>query len=151
MDEPKTLHIWIHDGRTLCDRRARLPSSVAEMTDEEFEDHIREQTTAPACGSCLLVAGNMRYQAAVLLKYADGAVHPVEPREGWGQLRDTRWARRFDIDELLGKPEVEDVRYERINYEIDPARVDEGVGEWSTYEADLRAYREQALAEAPES
>ena len=146
MAEPKTLHIWMHDGRSLCDRRALTPTEVGAMADEEFEAHLREQTEAPACGSCLLVAGNMRHQAAVLLRRTNGYVHPKKPREALGSVVGYAVGTRVQPGGVSVEAEVDEIEYQRINYEVDPARIDEAVAEWSDYEAKLRAYRDKVLA-----
>ena len=119
-----TTHIWMHDGRSLCDRQsdARARSStVSAWSDEELEAFIADQPE-PACGPCLLVAGYVRRLAAELLARSDGRVHPSVPSAGWAQLRDTRWAARLDLEEMLARPELDStIRYDAVTEAEDPA------------------------------
>src|SRR6185312_5088054 len=65
MSESKSIHIWMPDGRSLCDRRARQNAiEYAEATDDQVEQYLRDETEAPACGSCIVLAGHMRHKAA---------------------------------------------------------------------------------------
>ena len=105
-----TTHIWMHDGRSLCDRQADgrpRQSAQASLSDEELEAFVVSRPEDPACGSCLLVAAYVRRLASELTARSDGRIHPSVPSIGWAQLRDTRWAARLDLEELLARPELD--------------------------------------------
>lgn len=105
-----TTHIWMHDGRSLCDRQSdvRPRSRAAEASsDEQLESLAIERRSEPACGPCLLVAAYVRRLADELMAGSEGRVHPAVPSIGWAQLRDTRWAARLDLEELLARPELD--------------------------------------------
>lgn len=123
------MHIWMLDGRSLCDRRARpRPSDVTEMSDSQFEDYLDEQRNAPACGSCLLLAEHLRADAAVIYRTQGEQVHPPNPLDGWRALADTRWARKINLLEFLADPELDgQLRYERITDGIAPHRLEQWV------------------------
>ena len=112
-----TTHIWMHDGRSLCDRQSDVrsrPRTSSGWSDEELRAFLADQA-APACGPCLLVAAYVRRLAVELLGQSGGRVHPSAPSAGWAQLRDTRWAARLDLEELLARPELDTtIRYHAI-------------------------------------
>lgn len=126
----KTTHIWMPDGRSLCDRKAHLHTrDVSKMSDSEFEQLIEETHNAPACGSCLLLAEYLRADAAVIYRMRDGNVYPQKPVDGWRGLSDTRWSTKINITGFLADPEVAggQQRYERITDGIAPQRLQEWV------------------------
>ena len=105
-----TRHIWMHDGRSLCDRQPDLrprPRAETALRPDELESLAVEEHGEPACGPCLLLAAYVRRLAAELLAGSADRVHPAVPSIGWAQLRDTRWAARLDLEELLARPELD--------------------------------------------
>ena len=115
------------DGRSLCDRRAYPRSlDIEHCSDEEFETYISELTESPACGPCILLAGYLRSQAIVALERNEGRAHPPTVREGWEQLRGTRWATEIDLDDFLSRDFSRD-KYDSLMFQADPARIGEGV------------------------
>ncbi|MEM6110690.1 hypothetical protein AAHS21_31410 [Mycobacterium sp. 050272] len=151
----KTVHIWMPDRRSLCDRRAQLHNRVTdEMTDDEFDQLMEETQPAPACGSCLLLAEHLRAHAAVIYRMQGATVHPPKPIDGWRELRGTRWAREIDLPKFLANPELEDqLRYDRITDGIAPHRLQEWIdmeraaAERATTE--LISWREEQRAAQP--
>jgi hypothetical protein len=144
VEEVNTIHVWMPDGRSLCDRRA-VPagSDVAAMSDIEFTTYLHEQTDAPACGSCLLLAAHVRHRAAVILQYAGGRVSPTKPSDAWAELLGTRWEAHLNLAEFLSR-DLDDLRYERLAAAVDPKGVNEGVDEMSGGFAKMRESHESA-------
>ena len=98
------------------------PRASSEWSDEELQAFLAEQS-APACGPCLLVAAYVRRLAGELLGQSEGRVYPSVPSAGWAQLRDTRWAARLDLEELLARPELDTtIRYDAISEAEDQQR-----------------------------
>lgn len=98
----KAIHIWMPDMRSLCDRRARgrYPRHD-EMTDEEFDTEVREQTTAPVCGACIVVASHIRREAGLLIAQAltgDREIFPETAADAYRFLDGTRWMMQFDAE-----------------------------------------------------
>lgn len=120
----KMMHVWMPDGRSLCDRRA-APGAV------RTPDHVREAIEAPACGICLLLVGRLRREAAVILAQTERTA-PQRASEAWSSLRGTRWERYFDLaafDEKLDSVDA-NTRYDAILNAVDPAVVKELADEW---------------------
>lgn len=92
MGEPKTVHIWMPNSRSLCDRRAEQPDFPFDAKPEEVEKHNQLQETAPACGACLLIAFWIRGEAAKLFAGRE-TVWPKTVKEAWRSLRETGWDR----------------------------------------------------------
>ena len=94
-EEPKTIHLWMPDGRSLCDRRAH-PHGVdtAGLSDSDFEAYLQERTTSPICGPCVLVLGTLRSLIADYLaevKFNGRTIWPAKPADGIKLLDGTRW------------------------------------------------------------
>jgi hypothetical protein len=125
----KTIHVWMPDGRSLCDRRAQLRRpDPTTMTDQEFEEYVDEQTNAPACGSCLLLAQHLQHAAATIYESQGGEVHPPTPIQGWRDVRDTRWATHVNLPEFLKTPGLaKQLQYDRIKQGVAPHRLAEWV------------------------
>lgn len=130
MTEPKTMHVWMIDGRSLCDRRAH-PAPVVDQTDEEREAIRAESAAAPACGACLLVAGRIRREAATILE-RHPQVEPQRASQSWLTLKGTRWANYFDLSEVETSAERMDANdyYGPLSGKIDPAYIAELSGHW---------------------
>jgi hypothetical protein len=97
--EPKTRHIWMRDGRSLCDRRALVKVQFADHSEKEMKVHFDEQDDAPACGSCIVITANLRFQAATLIEQCLTVV-PETVKESWEWMLETRWTQEFDIIEI---------------------------------------------------
>ena len=86
LNEPKTHHCYMPDGRSLCDRRA-TPSG---------EGSVEELGTGPVCGSCLMVLHALRndlmYQTRMTTE-----VWPPTAGEALHALEGTRWASFLDM------------------------------------------------------
>lgn len=120
MTESLTVHVWMPDGRSLCDRRAR----PAARTDAEFEEHQKRAKNAPSCGPCLLLVTAIRRMAAATLQNHPD-VWPPRPSEAWRSLKDTRWSNRYDVDEIADRAGVDDTtRYDAFLLPPDPKTVD---------------------------
>lgn len=94
MNEPKTLHIWMPDNRSLCDRRARSARKLTDIDDEaEFNAQLNADLDAPVCGACLLTSSHIRLEAAKLLAAAGRrSIYPSIPADAYLSLQGTRWA-----------------------------------------------------------
>lgn len=154
--EPKTRHIWMMDGRSLCDRRSRPRGDYYELDEDEFEKAVKEQENAPACGSCLLLVGRLRRQAAAILGMCDGKVFPKQPAKAWENLLGTRWDTKIDIPTFLQRPDLNAaIKYEAISGPVDQASVDDLVNEEREMYQQLRRnfaeYRKQVAATETES
>jgi len=130
MAEIKTVHIWMLDGRSLCDRRPH-PAHHAQ-TQEQLEAARAESESAPACGACLLLAGRIRREAAAIIE-RHPTVHPVKASEAWESLRETRWNSYFNLDAFKASADRVDqaTRYDAIKNGVDPASVMELVDQWN--------------------
>ena len=95
--EPILRHVWLLDGRSLCDRRAR-PAELRPPTPEEFEAETTTTEAAPACTACMILAANVRREAAAILRDAGGA-WPETASAAWASLAGTRWTQRYDVEE----------------------------------------------------
>jgi hypothetical protein len=109
--EPKTVHIWMPDGRSLCDRRARpARDDWFAMSDAEFEHQVNEQVNAPACGCCLVLAHKLIVKAAVLYEEKTHYVYPAEPTDACAAMTETRWAHQLsDLAEAIPKFKYSDL------------------------------------------
>ena len=134
------------DGRSLCDRRAHPETNLEVLTDDEFDAYLGEQLNAPACGSCVLIADFLRFQAAVVLEQTNGRVFPPTVREGWEQLRETRWHEHCDLDRFLSQDFSND-RYDSITRKISDERIRERIDiRNQKFEAAVRRARRTARA-----
>lgn len=138
MDERKTFHVWMPDGRSLCDRRARLPrADFAAMTDEQFATYVDEQTAAPACGSCLVIVDRLRLQAATILEYSD-SVYPSTPVEAWLHMQGTRWDATLNLARFRPGPDTEAPAFERLLAKLPAARLRRGVEQFAAERTQVR-------------
>lgn len=98
--EPKTVHIWMPNRRSLCDRRARSRAPLHdEMNDDQFDAFVRDEVESPVCGACIVVASHIRHEAGPLIAQAEAGSRPVFPpkaTDAYRSLTDTRWALEFD-------------------------------------------------------
>lgn len=119
--EPKTLHVWMPDGRSLCDRRARPERGGAVPAVEEHEAERAIAASAPACGACLMLVSYLRTDAAVLLEQA--SVYPETPSTAWRSLAGTRWAHRFDPVAFSETPDLDTTsRFDAVLAALDPEK-----------------------------
>lgn len=150
--EPKTRHLWMNDGRSLCDRRSQPRGDYYQLDEDAFEKAIREQEDAPACGSCLLLVARLRRQAAAILGRGDGNVYPKQPTKAWENLLGTRWDSKIDIPTFLERPDLNAaIDYEAISGPVDQESVDELLEEeremFNRWREDYAEYRKR-IAEA---
>jgi hypothetical protein len=100
-------------------RSPRLPPVARHhCSDDEFETYISELTDSPACGPCVLIADYLRFQAIVALERSQGRVDPPTVREGWAQLRGTRWGKAIDLDRFLSRDFSRD-KYDALMFQAD--------------------------------
>jgi len=125
--DPKTLHIWMPDRRTLCDLRAELPTSIYDMDDEEYKQHQKLQRDAPACGSCILIVGRLRNEAvAIMQPDRRPRVWPSSPRAAWARLLGTRWEGWYAIREFIEDESIDQkVDFGALRFAVDPERVED--------------------------
>ena len=114
---------------------------MSAMSDSEFYRYLNEQTSAPACGPCLVLAAHVRHRAAVILQYAGGRVSPPTPSGAWAQLQGTRWEAHLNLAEFLSR-DLDALRYERIADAVDPKGVTDGVDEMTGDFAKMRESHE---------
>jgi hypothetical protein len=129
MAEIRTVHIWMLDGRSLCDRRAH-PSG--HFPDEESrEAAVAEAEAAPVCGACLLLAGRVRRESAAILLH-NPTVYPERASEAWESLRETRWNSYFHLDAFKDAADHVDehTKYDAVTKAVDPATVVELLEGW---------------------
>jgi hypothetical protein len=112
------------------------------MSDDELATRLIEEANAPACGSCVNLAGFLRAQAVVMLERANGRVYPPSVGQGWSQLRETRW-HTAKMEDFMTRDFSAD-RYELIAGYLDPARIREGVEIEETTIERIRQTRESA-------
>lgn len=100
--EPKSIHIWMPDRRSLCDRRPRAQyPRHDEMTDEQFDQLLDEQTVAPVCGACIVIASHLRREAGLLIAEAlagNCEIYPKTAADAYRLLDGTRWMLEFDAE-----------------------------------------------------
>jgi hypothetical protein len=142
MAEIKTVHIWMLDGRSLCDRRP-FPSHRGE-TEAQLTASQIEAENAPACGACLLLAGRVRREATAIIE-RHSTVHPMKASGAWESLRETRWSNYFDLDAFKASAENVDAgtRYDGVKLGADPATVMELVQEWDEKVSNSAMTRDQ--------
>jgi hypothetical protein len=143
MDEPNTFHVWMPDGRSLCDRRARPRLLPGKVSEAEAEQVIAEESHAPACGSCLSVAVWIRYEAAALM--VDHRVYPADSRDSWQLLLGTRWAKHFAFPEFLLQLEGTDGDsgdYQRLMTAIDSTQLTSQLDDLERKLAETRSWVE---------
>lgn len=135
------------DNRSLCDRRP-LPrkADIDSMDEAEFEAYMHEQTRAPACGACLLLAARIRRQACAILDYTEGKVHPKNPVDAWASLEPTRWGRTLDIPTFLERDDLDGIKYDAVHLSVDRPSVDDLVSEHREHDRVRREYHAAALA-----
>ncbi|SDJ07167.1 hypothetical protein SAMN05444157_1586 [Frankineae bacterium MT45] len=78
-------HIWMPDGRSLCDLRS--------------EAQARQADSAPSCGSCIVAAHWLSWVATQLVENTEG-ISPEDPQESLADLRNGRWGAALDFDGL---------------------------------------------------
>ena len=94
----KTRHVWMPNGRSLCDRRVR-PQRPCDK--QEAVDAVQEWLDAPSCGSCIVLVDGLRQQAAIMLHNANGIL-PKTVVASVLELDETVWPEfgAWNIDEL---------------------------------------------------
>lgn len=74
----------------------------------------------------MLLADFIRHQAIVSLTLSKGRVIPAEVKDGWSDLRGTRWEHEIDFSRFLTNDFAND-HYDALTLAVDPKRVAEGV------------------------
>ena len=140
--EPILRHVWLLDGRSLCDLSSR-PAELRPPTPEECDAESATTEAAPACTACLLLAANVRRDAAAILRDARG-VWPQTAAATWGSLTATRWTQRLDV-EAIARSEPADALpdFDALVLALDPAELDRIRAEWA---ADRQRRRDALIA-----
>lgn len=140
--EPVQRHVWLLDGRSLCDRTSR-PAELRPPTPEEFDAETAQTEAAPACTACLLLAANVRRDAAAILRDAR-SVWPQTASSAWASLAATRWTQRLDV-EAIARAEPADAPpdFDALVLALDPAELDRIRAEWA---ADRQRRRDALVA-----
>lgn len=121
--EPMTRHVWLPDGRSLCDRHA-IAADDHVPTPEEFDAEVAAAEAAPACGPCMLLVARIRIEASLILDDAPDA-WPATPSAAWRLLSATRWAQRIDVIQVSRTADVdESQRFDAFEPAVDPADLD---------------------------
>lgn len=149
--EPKSIHLWLPSGRSLCDRRDHAQAPVQDDPEARYRAAM-DQVTAPVCGSCMLVLGHLRYRAAGLFSHADGQVEPSSPRAAWAAMNDTGWGRMLEISDITEHPEADEViAFDAVLYDLAPEMAQQATGRFQEdlegIVAHARVARDQARAE----
>jgi hypothetical protein len=140
--EPILRHVWLLDGRSLCDRRAR-PAELRPPTPEEFEAETATTEAAPACTACMILAANVRREAAAILRDAGGA-WPETASAAWASLAGTRWTQRYDVEAVARTPGFEGpADFDGLVLTLDAAELDQLRAEWA---ADRQRRRNALIA-----
>ncbi|WP_146086908.1 MULTISPECIES: hypothetical protein [unclassified Rathayibacter] len=97
MTSPKTVHVWLPSGRSLCD--------LHDLPDEpRGENEIRaaraENAAAPACGSCAVLIAAL-YQDVRRDVAARDAVWPAKIEQAITRLQGTGWDQTGIVDQLV--------------------------------------------------
>lgn len=93
--EPLTIHVWMPDGRSLCDRRAPRRKPEAESPIAEVE----RNRDAPSCGACALLIHALRCDLAI--SHIEGrSMWPATPADALRSLAGTRWDTELDLEAL---------------------------------------------------
>jgi len=128
--EPILRHVWMLDGRSLCDRVAR-PAELRPPTPEEFAAETAETEAAPACAACLLLAADVRREAAAILRDAGGAWPPTAAA-AWASLDGTRWMQRLDVAAIVeGQAPETPPDFDALVLDLDAADLDRLRAEWA--------------------
>ncbi|APE17774.1 hypothetical protein BOH72_23435 [Mycobacterium sp. WY10] len=115
MNRPKTIHVWMPDRRSLCDLRSRpfRATPIEDLSEPEFAQTKKDETSAPICGACLVLAGQIRARSAILLAEAlhnKRGIYPPVPADVYPELRTTRWAKELNLTDTP-PPELSDASY----------------------------------------
>lgn len=128
--EPFTRHVWLPDGRSLCDRAAR-PAEDRVPTPEEFDAEVAAIDVAPACGACLLLVTHIRLEASAIVAEAREA-WPGTPSAAWNLLAGTRWARSLELVTFPHAASVDEIdRFDAFESEVHPDDVERLRAEWA--------------------
>ena len=129
--EPITRHVWLPDGRSLCDRYTR-PAEGRVPTPEEFDAEVAATDAAPACGACMLLVARLRTEAAAILGHAPGCLarDSGPPR---GRCSPARGGRNdWMSSRSPSTAEADDsARFDAIESPVDRADVDRVRAEWA--------------------
>ncbi len=128
--EPILRHVWLLDGRSVCDRSSR-PAELRPPTPEEFDAETAQTEAAPACTACLFLTANLRQDAAAILRDAR-SVWPPTAAAAWESLTDTRWTQRLDV-EAIARSEPIDAPpdFDGLVLALDAAELDRIRAEWA--------------------
>lgn len=121
---PVCVHIGMPDGSPLCGYATRvgegLPSDAhAGMGREQFSSWLEENTNGPACGPCVMLAGNIRFRATVLRGMTGDRVYPDRPQDAWRLLDATPWGHVVNIRDSLEHMDTLAMSYTWSDYEVD--------------------------------
>lgn len=123
-DGPVCVHIGMPDGSPLCGYATRVgaglpPDAHAGMDREQFSAWLDESMNGPACGACVMLAGNLRFRATVLRGMTGDRVYPDRPQDAWRLLDATPWGQVVDIRGSLGHMDTVEMSYTWGDYEVD--------------------------------
>lgn len=100
MADPKTIHIWMPDRRSLCDRRAQPRFSNSDTQEQVLAD-LKMASVAPVCGACAIVMFELRWQMAVLSQQQP-QFWPPTVKKAAASLKGTRWEFTRAFSRLAG-------------------------------------------------
>lgn len=126
-DGPVCVHIEMPDGAPLCRYATRTgealpPDAHASMDREQFSTWLNENTNGPACGPCVILAGNIRFRATVLRGMTRDRVYPDRPQDAWRLLDATPWGQVVNIRGSLEHMDTLAMSYTWSDYEVDEAQ-----------------------------
>ena len=126
-DGPVCVHIAMPDGSPLCNYATRVgeglpPDAHAGMSRKHFTAWLDENTNGPACGPCVMLAGNIRFRATVLRGMTGDRVYPDRPQDAWRLLDATPWGEVVNIRDSLDHMDAIEMSYVWSDYEVDEAQ-----------------------------
>lgn len=126
-DGPVCVHIGMPDGSPLCNYATRVgeglpPDAHAEMSGKQFTAWLDENMNGPACGPCVMLAGNIRFRATVLRGMTGDRVYPDRPQDAWRLLDATPWGEVVNIRDSLEHMDAIALSYVWSDYAVDEAQ-----------------------------
>lgn len=101
MSQPPRFHVWMPDGRTLCDLKSR--AEVVEVAEGNPQGY-------KACGACF-VASEMISEIITDLVRSSPGIQP-DAISALKSLRRSRWATIIDIDGMVVLATAHNYSYE---------------------------------------
>lgn len=95
----------------------------AEMSSDSFRTWMDANLDPPACGPCLMLAGNLRFQATVLRHDARERIFPTRPQDAWKRIGETAWGEVLNVRASLPRMQKLKMGYAWGDFEVDHDQV----------------------------